>query len=373
MGKGWFSYRRMSRESLMIKAKKSTIASYIFLVLIIVLIVWYYAFQGSTVLAGAIPTSIVTAIFVIAGIIIAYILISRLSKFAILRSKGTEGEAKMIRSVLKFAVLALIIILAVFLWGDLGTVGGLFAIFGGSMLGWSLQAPISGIAAWLMISIVRPFRVGDRVQLATAGGLVGDVVSISPLYTTLNQVGGSVGSEEPADRTILIPNAMLFSQLIINYTPKHQDELVKLRACAPEAPRAYMLDEFLLRITFDSDWDEAEKILLDAARAVTADIIKETKQEPYIRGDYGDWYGPFLRLRFLTNATERPKIQYEISKAVFKAVQASKNVDMAIPYVYSFRKGSQYFGRFNGDNGNNPGADKDHHPDAPGTKDRDDD
>jgi small-conductance mechanosensitive channel len=367
MGIGSFNYRSILRESPMSKAKKSTFASYVLLGLVILLVVWYYAFQGSAVLAGIIPPSIMTAIFVIAALIIAYFVISRASKFAILRSKGTQGEAKMIRSVLKFAILILLIAMAVFLWGDLGAVGGLFALFGGSMLGWSLQAPISGIAAWLMVSIVRPFRVGDRINLPQYG-LTGDVVSISPLYTTLNQVGGSVGSEEPADRTILVPNAMLFSSLVINYTPKHQDELVKLRNCKPEAPRAYMLDEFLLRITFESDWDEAEKILLTAARAVTADIITETKQEPYIRGDYSDWYGPFLRLRFLTNATDRPKIQYEISKAVFKAVQKSDTVDMAIPYVYSFRKGGQFYGRFNGENGNNHESDKDLPLDPPGPK-----
>src|SRR5271157_1633065 len=233
--------------------KKGTIAGYIFLSIVIVLVVWYYVFQGSVVLAGIIAPSLMTAIFVIAALVVFYMVASRASKFAILRSKGTEGEAKMIRSVLKFAILLIIIIMIVVLWGDLGAVGGLFALFGGSMLGWSLQAPISGIAAWLMVSIVRPFRVGDRVQLPQYG-LVGDVVSISPLYTTLNQVGGSVGSEEPADRTILIPNAQLFSLLIINYTPKHQEELIKqsreMAACAQNESSAYMLDEFMFRLSF---------------------------------------------------------------------------------------------------------------------------
>jgi ribosomal protein L40E len=55
-----------------------------------------------------------------------------------------------------------------------------------------------------------------------------------------------------------------------------------------------------------------------------------------------DWYGVFLRLRFMTLATDRPRMIHEISKRVFKSVQASKNVDLAIPYVYSFRKGYQW-------------------------------
>jgi hypothetical protein len=83
-----------------------------------------------------------------------------------------------------------------------------------------------------------------------------------------------------------------------------------------------------------------------------------------VRGDYGDWYGPFLRLRFLTNATQRPKIIYEISKYVFKAVQGSDKVDMAIPYIYSFKKSSQMEGKPS--NGNGDGKAK--HKPEPGLR-----
>jgi uncharacterized membrane protein YvbJ len=119
-------------------------------------------------------------------------------------------------------------------------------------------------------------------------------------------------------------------------------------ARSPQA--AYMLDEFVLRLSFDSDWDEAEKILLDAAKEVTMDVIKKTGQEPYIRADMTDWYGVYMRLRFMTIATERPKVIHEISKNVYKAIQASKNVDLAIPYIYSYKKGFQWAPPFSMDN-----------------------
>jgi len=176
--------------------------------------------------------------------------------------------------------------------------------------------------------------------------MVGDVIGVSPLYTILNQVGGSVGSEEPANRTILIPNAMLFSTLVINYTPKNQEKLIELfqkkfRAQKVPSESAYMLDEFVLRLTFDSDWDEAERILLNVAKEVTADIIKGTGQEPYIRADMSDWYGVYMRLRFMTLATERPRIMYELTKRIYREIQSSDKVDVAIPYIYSFKKGLQ--------------------------------
>ncbi|MEM1606969.1 MAG: mechanosensitive ion channel family protein [Candidatus Bathyarchaeia archaeon] len=310
------------------------------------IVLWYYLLGGSKILAFLVSehyaARFISALALFTGLTIGYLLISLLIKSAMLRAGAKEGEVVMINNVIK-ACLVLAGILSVLSdWFSLGALGSVFAAFGGMFLGWSLQAPITGIAGWLLISIIRPFSVGDRVQLPSYG-LVGDVVAVTPLYTILNQVGGSVGSEEPVNRTILIPNAMLFGTLIINYTPKEQEKLIEMfrerfSKGESESGPAYILDEFVLRITFDSDWDEAERILLNAAKEVTADIIKATGQEPYIRADVSDWYGVFMRLRFMTIATERPRIMYELTKRIIKAIQESDKVDIAIPYVYSMKR-----------------------------------
>ncbi|MBC8217605.1 MAG: mechanosensitive ion channel family protein [Planctomycetes bacterium] len=131
---------------------------------------------------------------------------------------------------------------------------GLTAGFFGMMLGWSLQQPVTGIAAWLMIILKKPFRIGDRVIIA---GITGDVTGISLTHVILNQVGGSVGGEERSGRGILIPNAILFQNVIINYTLDQE----------------FMLDEVPVRLTFDSDWERAKEIMIAAASDVTKDII----------------------------------------------------------------------------------------------------
>jgi small-conductance mechanosensitive channel len=309
-------------------------------------VVWHSEFGGQALLEPLFPnlplTQIMYSLLILVGVTLAYVQGVVLARGHVIKSKGTPGEVKMLKNALKFFLLLLGFIFFIWAWFSVGAIGTLFFTFGGMFLGWSLQAPISGVAAWMLVSIMRPFRVGDRIQLPSFG-LVGDVVDVSVLYTTLNQVGGSVGSEEPADRTILIPNAMLFGALVINYTPKHQDELIRQSHTHNQKKdgdiSSYMLDEFVLRLTFDSDWDEAERILLETAREVTADIIRETGEQPYIRADMADWYGVFMRLRFLTNATMRPKIIHEISKRVFKAIQNNSKVDFAIPYIYSDKKG----------------------------------
>ena len=244
--------------------------------------------------------------------------------------RGAPGEVSMLTGVLRVVAGIAIGAAILQLFGQLRAVGTALGAFSGLLLGWSLQAPVSGMAAWIMISLKRPFRVGDRVQLPSLG-LVGDVVDISPMYTVLNQVGGAVGSEEAVNRPILIPNAMLFSQVVINYTAR-QDA-------------AFILDEVVVRITYDTDWDEAERILINAAHQATGDVIAQTGQQPYVRSDMYD-YGVYMRLRYMTKATERPRTTYEIIKRIFQDFQRSARVDFAIPYVYSFRKGVQAYARY---------------------------
>jgi len=53
-----------------------------------------------------------------------------------------------------------------------------------------------------------------------------------------------------------------------------------------------------------------------------------------------------MRLRFLTKATDRPRISYQIIRQIFQDFQRSARVDFAIPYIYSFRKGVQASARF---------------------------
>lgn len=251
-------------------------------------------------------------------------------KVAIRVRHGAAGEVQMLAGVLRVVTIVGVGAAILFLFGQLGAVGAALGAFSGLLLGWSLQAPVSGMAAWIMVSLKRPFRVGDRIQLPSLG-LVGDVVSVDPMYTMLNQVGGAVGSEEAVNRPILIPNAMLFSNVVINYTAR-QDA-------------AFILDEVVIRITYDTSWDEAEQILLNAAREVTRDIIVQTGHEPYVRADVYD-YGIYMRLRFMTKATDRPRISYEIIRRIFQGFQGSARVDFAIPYIYSFRKGVQASARY---------------------------
>lgn len=253
----------------------------------------------------------------------AYELVAIAINKAIRMRRGSVGEVKMLTAFARILAGVLIAGLLLAATGTLKQYATALGAFVGMLLGWSLQAPVSGVAAWILITLKRPFRIGDRVLFPSLG-LLGDVLEVGLMYTKLNQVGGSIGSEDAIGRYILIPNAMLFGQVAINYTP-HQES-------------SYFLDEVVIRLTYDSDWDTAEKILMNAARKVTAQIIKATEKEPYVRADMYD-YGVFMRLRYMTLATDRPRISHEITSIIFREFQRQPRVDFAIPFVYSSRKG----------------------------------
>ena len=233
-------------------------------------------------------------------------------------------EGIMVGRLYRLAAILAIFVYAAYGFGRLETFGTLFATFGGMLMGWSLQAPVSGLAAWALVSLKRPFRPGDRVQFPNLG-LTGDVKDIGLMYTVLDQVGGTIGSEEAVGRYILVPNAMLFSQVAINYTVTQKEP--------------YFLDEVVVRITFDSDWESAEKILLNAATDLTREIIATTGVQPYIRSDLYD-YGVYLRLRYQTPVKDRAEIAYQLTKRIFVEIQRTPQVDLAIPFVYSARAGA---------------------------------
>jgi len=310
-------------------------------VLALIVLAAYFAPPVGSVFRSLGTEPLRTAFVLVASTIVAFVvyrLVTNVLRKAIFRSKGTEGDVKMIVGLWRVALIVLTVVALLSFYFELGFISAIVGAFGGMFLGWSLQQPMSGFAAWLIVTIKRPFRVGDRIQLP-AQALVGDVVDVGPMYTVLNQVGGAVGSEEPVGRHILIPNAMLFGNLIINYTPR-VDEKAPLPRLDKQRESAYSLDEVVTRLTYDSDWNEAEKILLEAARDVTATIVKATGQDPYIRSDMYD-YGVWLRLRYMTLATDRPRIKYEIEKRIYEAFQKSSKVDFAIPYVYSAKKGAR--------------------------------
>ena len=263
---------------------------------------------------------ILLSLTTIAILLILKAILGRFVRAYVYKNAQLEANAQNFMAVWGYIWTAIIVLLGIIsLSGSLKTLG-ISAGFLSMVLGWSLQAPVTGIAAWLMLILKRPFKIGDRVIIA---GITGDVMDITLTHVILNQVGGTVSSEERSGRGILIPNAILFGQTITNYTLEEE----------------YILVEVPVRITFKSNWEEAEHILVEAATQVTADIIKETEEKPFIRAELFD-AGVMMRLRYKTRPTERAQTLSDIVKIIFHEFAKSDVVEFCYAHsevIYSWK------------------------------------
>ena len=109
-------------------------------------------------------------------------------------------------SIVYIALLAFVVIAAL---GQLGIQTTSFiAILGaaGLAVGLALQGSLANFAAGFLMIIFRPFKVGDFVEAAGVAGVVKDM----QIFTTTMKTGDN--------KTIIIPNAKISGDNIINYS-----------------------------------------------------------------------------------------------------------------------------------------------------------
>jgi len=258
----------------------------------------------------------VVAILVIILVMIVIYKIIAIAVSGILKKKlKTKKELANIRvfiSLIRYGFIILAIIIILFLGGGSFTGLGIFAGLLSAALGWALQRPISGIAAWLMVVTRRPFRIGDRVLI---GNVKGDVSDITLTHIYLKEIGGTIESEEESGRTIMIPNAKLFEQDIINYTLRND----------------FILDQVKVTVTYEGNLKKAIKLCEETAK----DVLKEWKEKtekPFVR-TYFQASGIDIYVRYYTIASERQRVSSDITQKIFYKIAKTKGVKIAYPHT----------------------------------------
>jgi small conductance mechanosensitive channel len=150
-------------------------------------------------------------------------------------------KAQMDETLLKFvgnltyiALLAFIIIAALSQLGIQTT--SFIAVLGaaGLAIGLALQGSLANFAAGFLMILFRPIRVGDYIEGA---GVAGTVEEIQIFTTTL---------VTPDNKTVIIPNASLTGDNIVNWTMKGTRRV-----------------DLVMGIGYDDDIDKAKQIMAD--------------------------------------------------------------------------------------------------------------
>ena len=187
------------------------------------------------------------------------------------------------------------------------------------------QEMIGSLAAGLNIWVGNIFRVGDRVRV---GDVVGDVMDISLLRTTVMEVGEWVKADQYTGRVVNVANRMVWTSPVYNFT-QHW---------------GYLWDEITLPITYESDWQQATELMLEQGQKYTAELqadaeaklnrmidrypLKDTKVEPTLYLAMTDnWIE--LTLRFLVDAQERRGVKDRLHRELLQYFQAEEKIEVA--------------------------------------------
>lgn len=165
-----------------------------------------------------------------------------------------------IRKAINFVGYAIMVLLFILAFSD--SLGRLTVIFGviGAGVAFALQEVIASFAGWAAISLGQFYRPGDRVQL---GGIMGDVIDISILRTTLMECGDWVKADLYNGRIVRIANSFVFKEPVFNYS----------------ADFPFVWDEITIPIKYGSDRTLVREILQRVANEVVGEYVTHAQSQ----------------------------------------------------------------------------------------------
>lgn len=191
----------------------------------------------------------------------------------------------------------------------------------------ALKDLVSSFAGWIFLLWRRPFAVGDRIQI---GIYRGDVIDIRVFKFSLMEIGNWVDADQSTGRIIHVPNSMIFTDVMANYSQGFQ----------------YIWHEIPVLITFESNWEKAKKILLETANTHALQLssqaekrVKEASKKymvfyttltPTVYTTVKD-SGVLLTMRYMIEPRKRRGSEQEIWETILKEFSKAKDIDFAYP------------------------------------------
>jgi len=130
----------------------------------------------------------------------------------------------------------------------------------GAGIAFASQEVIGSFAGYVNIVTGNLFRIGDRVRI---GNVMGDVLDISILRTTVMEIGEWVRADQYTGRIVTLANRVVFSDPVFNYT-QHWP---------------YLWDEIMIPITYNSDWRRAGETMVEHGREYTSHLQAQAQAE----------------------------------------------------------------------------------------------
>ena len=273
---------------------------------------------------------IVTVIII--GIVI--LSISKLVQKNVSKVVKDNSSKYRVRKFINFFGFLLIILSASVIYSD--KLSGLTVAFGvaGAGIAFALQEIIVSIAGWIAITFGKYYKVGDRILL---GGVIGDVIDISVLRTTLMECGKWINGDLYNGRVVRIANSFLFKDPVYNYSGDFP----------------FLWDEIVVPIKHGSDVNEVKEIFGNIANDIVGEysenasaawselvdkyMVENAQVKPLITATFNENWINFT-LRYVVDYKRRRGTKDQLFT---KILEASKNTPDKIKIAYSTLEISQ--------------------------------
>lgn len=201
----------------------------------------------------------------------------------------------------------------------------------------SLQDIFKNFAGGITILTTGLYQVGNRIEI---NGKYGDVIDISIFYTTILEIKEWVGGDQATGRLSMIPNGVVLSQTVNNYTKDHH----------------FLWDEISFPITYGSNWKEALMIMRNVASREANTFTDEAKrslsslEERYYLSERSmepsvyveatsDW--ATLTLRYVVEVRERRVMRNKLTMLILEGFDHDSTIEVSTSTLSVFQNSSE--------------------------------
>lgn len=195
-----------------------------------------------------------------------------------------------------------------------GSQSGVFqgiSVFVGLIISLGSSTVIGNIIAGLVITYMRPFKIGDRIKLDNT---TGNVVEKTPFVTRIRT---------PKNEVVTIPNSFIMSSHTVNYSA---------------SARQYgLIIHTTVTIGYDAPWRQVHQLLINAAR-LTPGILDEPR--PFVlETELSDYYPCYQLNAYIKDADRMGEIYSDLHKNI-QDVFNEAGVEIMSPHYFAQRDGN---------------------------------
>ena len=194
---------------------------------------------------------------------------------------------------------------------DSGVFQGI-SVFVGLIVSLGSSTVIGNIIAGLVITYMRPFKMGDRIKL---NDTTGDIIEKTPLVTRIRT---------PKNEVVTIPNSFIMSSHTVNYST---------------SAREYgLIIHSEVTIGYDVPWRQVNQLLIDAALN-TRGVVDDPR--PFVlETSLSDWYPVYQINAYIKEADKMMQIYSELHQNIQDRFNEA-GVEIMSPHYMAMRDGNE--------------------------------